>query len=281
MRFDREVENHFAFGKNWQSFLSTISRASITDAERCLRILLPNGELRRQSFLDIGSGSGLAMLAAMRLGAARADGVDIDGNSVDASRSLLSMNIPEGNWSVRHQSVFDLDPGQNGLFDIVYSWGVLHHTGDMWAAIEKAAAMVAPGGRFVLALYQKTWLCRFWTIEKRFYTAAPMIVQTFIRAMYKSAYVLGLLVTGRNPLRVIANYRSSRGMDWHHDTHDWLGGYPYQSTESNEVVPFLARLGFTIERKFIHPPSAKGLFGSHCDEYVAVRSPSIREAFPD
>jgi 2-polyprenyl-6-hydroxyphenyl methylase/3-demethylubiquinone-9 3-methyltransferase len=31
-------------------------------------------------------------------------------------------------------------------FDVVYSWGVLHHTGSMWVGIEHCIAKVAPGG---------------------------------------------------------------------------------------------------------------------------------------
>lgn len=272
MGSDRDLENHFQFGENWRSFLTTVSPESIAEAERCMRLLLPTESLRSRRFLDIGSGSGLAMLAAMRLGAARADGVDLDPNSVGASRSLLSKEIPDGNWSVRRQSVFDLMPERDGLYDVVYSWGVLHHTGDMWAAIEKAGAVVAPGGRFVLALYRKTPLCSAWAAEKRFYTAAPAFVQTAMRAAYKGAYRLGLLASGRNPGRYAAEYRSARGMDWHHDVHDWLGGYPYQSTEPGEVTPFLGKLGFTIEKMVERPAAAKGVFGTHCDEYVAVRS---------
>lgn len=272
MASDRDLENHFRFGENWRSFLSTVSPESIAEAERCMRQLLPAENLRGRHFLDIGSGSGLALLAAIRLGAARADGVDLDPNSVEASQSLLSKEIPDGNWSVRRQSVFDLVPERDGRYDVVYSWGVLHHTGDMWTAIEKAGAMVAPGGRFVLALYRKTPLCSAWAVEKRFYTAAPAFMQTAIRAAYKGSYRLGLMMSGRNPSRYIAEYRSARGMDWHHDVHDWLGGYPYQSTEPGEVVPFLGKLGFTIEKMVERSAAVKGVFGTHCDEYVAVRS---------
>jgi 2-polyprenyl-6-hydroxyphenyl methylase/3-demethylubiquinone-9 3-methyltransferase len=272
MASDRDLENHFRFGENWCSFLSTVSPESIAEAERCMRLLLPADKLQGRRFLDTGSGSGLAMLAAMRLGATRADGVDLDPNSVEASRSLLTKEAPNGNWSVRRQSVFDLRPEQDGLYDVVYSWGVLHHTGDMWTAIEKAGAMVGPGGRFVLALYRKSPLCSAWVVEKRFYTAAPALVQTVMRAAYKGAYRLGLLASGRNPSRYIAEYRSARGMDWHHDVHDWLGGYPYQSTEPCEIVPFLRKLGFTVEKMIERPAAVKGVFGTHCDEYVAVRS---------
>lgn len=272
MTSDRDLENHFRFGENWRSFLSTVSPESIAEAERCMRLLLSADELQGRRFLDVGSGSGLAMLAAIRLGTARADGIDLDPNSVEASRSLLTKEAPDGNWSVRRQSVFDLTPEPDGRYDIVYSWGVLHHTGDMWAAIEKASAMVAPGGRLVLALYRKTPLCSAWAVEKRFYTAAPAFMQTAIRAAYKASYRLGLLASGRSPTRYIAEYRSARGMDWHHDVHDWLGGYPYQSTEPGEVVHVLGKLGFTIEKMVERPAAVKGVFGTHCDEYVAVRS---------
>jgi 2-polyprenyl-6-hydroxyphenyl methylase/3-demethylubiquinone-9 3-methyltransferase len=272
MASNRDLENHFRFGENWRSFLSTVSPESIAEAEHCMRLLLPADELQGRRFLDIGSGSGLAMLAAIRLGTARADGIDLDQNSVEASRSLLTKEAPDGNWSVRRQSVFDLMPEKDGRYDVVYSWGVLHHTGDMWTAIQKASAMVAPGGRFVLALYRKTPLCSAWAVEKRFYTAAPALVQAAMRAAYKGAYRLGLLASGRNPSRCISEYRSARGMEWHHDVHDWLGGYPYQSTKPGEVVPFVEKLGFKIEKMFERPAAVKGLFGTHCDEYVAVRS---------
>lgn len=272
MRSDKDVESHFPFGENWRSFLSTVSPESIAEAERCLRLLVPADALKGRRFLDVGSGSGLAMLAALRLGAARADGIDLDRNSVEASRSLLAKEAPHADWSTRQKSVFDLTPEQDGSYDIVYSWGVLHHTGDMWAAIEKAAAMVAPGGRFIIALYRKTPLCPAWRVEKRFYTAAPAVVQAAMRAAYDGAYRLALRMSGRDPAQYFANYRSARGMDWRHDVHDWLGGYPYESTEPREVVPFLERLGFTMEKMFERPPAAKGVLGTHCDEYVAVRT---------
>jgi len=267
----RQLESHFAFGENWQSFLKVISPQRIDEAKRSLRRLFPADEIKGRRFLDIGCGSGLFMLAAMESGARSVEGVDIDPNSVAAAKSLLSRYHPNGQWSVRVASVFELAPETNGTFDIVYSWGVLHHTGDMWTAIGKAAALVAPGGLFAVALYRKTPLCGFWRHEKKFYSAAEKPTQAMIRYAYQSLYCAGLLATGRNPIRYVRDYHSARGMDWSHNVHDWLGGYPYESVQPAEVEARLEGLGFRMARVFEKPAAALGLFGSHCDEFVAVR----------
>ncbi|HXQ52113.1 MAG TPA: class I SAM-dependent methyltransferase [Stellaceae bacterium] len=264
-------EAHFRFGENWLSFLDRVTPESIAEAGRGLERLVDRAALKDRRILDIGCGSGLSMLAALRLGAAFVEGVDIDPDSVAATRALLSRHAVEGTWSARVMSVFDLDPERLGRFDVVHSWGALHHTGAMGQAIDRAAAMVAPGGRLVLALYRRSPMCGFWKCEKRVYAAAPPLVQALARALYKTAYVAGLVVTGRNPRRYIAQYRSVRGMDWAHDVHDWLGGHPYESTEPGEVTEALARMGFVMERVFEHRCALFGLLGSHCDEYVAIR----------
>jgi 2-polyprenyl-6-hydroxyphenyl methylase/3-demethylubiquinone-9 3-methyltransferase len=264
----RELATHFRFGKNWQSFLHTVSNQSIREAERGLQRLFPNGELNGRRFFDIGCGSGLSMLAASRLGAASVRGIDIDPECVAAARSLLSKYLPEGKWIISESSVFDLLPEHDGTYDIVYSWGVLHHTGDVWAALTKAAAMVGQNGLMATALYRKTPCCSLWTSEKKMYARLPRAFQWIIRSLYKAAYVSGLVMTGRNPATYINNYKSSRGMDWSHDIHDWLGGYPYESVEPSKVISHLEALGFSAKLIFEHPAVLHGLFGTHCDEFV-------------
>jgi 2-polyprenyl-6-hydroxyphenyl methylase/3-demethylubiquinone-9 3-methyltransferase len=261
----------FRFGENWQSFVATVDAAAIAAAEDGLRRLFPGDALRGSRFLDIGCGSGLSALAASRLGAAAVEAIDLDAASVAATNALFAKFAPDFPRSVRQASVFELIPERLGTYDIVHSWGVLHHTGDLWAAVERAGAMVGERGRLALALYRRTPLCGFWAVEKRFYAQAGPGAQAAIQALYKGAYRAGLLATGRSPARYIARYRSARGMDWQHDVHDWLGGYPYQSTDPAAVAAFLAQRGFAVERVFAHPPVAWGIFGSHCDEYVAVR----------
>ena len=193
--------------------------------------------------------------------------VDIDPDSAATAQRVLSSNSGQAPWQVENLSVFGLDPAREGTFDIVYSWGVLHHTGDMWHAVEKAASMVAPGGLLAIALYRTTRLDAFWKIEKRIYASAPELVQRLIRFGYILAFRLGKLATGDNFRRYVANYRSSRGMDFYHDVHDWLGGYPYETVLAAGVDEKLKSLGFAAERVIARPISL-GLFGSGCDEFV-------------
>lgn len=266
----RSASSHFRFGENWKSFLHTVTSETLREAQQGLARLFPGDELRGHRFLDIGCGSGLSMVAVYRLGAAEVDGIDLDPDSVEAARALLSRYVPDGVCSTKVASVFDLARYNEKGYDIVYGWGALHHSGDVWAAVERAASMVMPGGRFAVALYRRTPLCGFWRSEKRFYSASPPPVQAATRAAYYGAFWAGLLATGRNPLRYVAGYRSSCGMDWRHDIHDWLG-YPYESVDPGAVVLCLERLGFSPERVLERPAAAGGLFGSHCDEFVAVR----------
>ena len=264
------IRQHFRFGENWRSFLSTMNPDRIAEAERGLKRLFPDVDLTHCRFLDIGCGSGLSMLAAHRLGAT-VQGIDLDPDSIGTTRILLGKYTSAHDWSVAEKSVFDLNPERDGRYDIVYSWGALHHTGSMWIALERAAAMVAPHGRLAVALYRRTPLCTLWRLEKRFYARAPTSVQAAVRVFYKGCYLAALMATGRSPRRYLANYKSARGMDWSHDVHDWLGGYPYESTEPTAVVIFLKRLGLSVEHIFEHQAAANGLFGTHCDEYVAIR----------
>lgn len=157
-----------------------------------------------------------------------------------------------------------------GTFDIVYSWGVLHHTGAMWTALERAASLVAPNGMLAIALYRRTPLCGAWRVEKRFYAAAPIMVQSVMRGAYKAAYLAGIAATGRNPGTYVRGYKSSRGMNWHRDVHDWLGGYPYESAGPAVVKAHLGQFGFHVIRSIEHT-AGLGLFGTGCDEYVCQR----------
>ena len=167
----KRVETHFEFGKNWSSYSELIGQPQIDEAKKGLLKLLSADELREKSFLDIGCGSGLHALAAAQLGVSRIQAFDIDPDSVATTKAVLARHAVSVPWQAEQVSVFDLDPQRHGRFDVVYSWGVLHHTGDMNVAIEKAASLVAPGGMLVLALYRRTRLDRFWVREKRWYTA--------------------------------------------------------------------------------------------------------------
>jgi 2-polyprenyl-6-hydroxyphenyl methylase/3-demethylubiquinone-9 3-methyltransferase len=281
-----ERESHFEFGKNWLSFLDQVSDERIVSAVRGLERLFPNGELQGARFLDIGSGSGLSMLAALRLGAREVVGIDIDENSVEASRRCLKQFASDRNWRVYQSSVFDLDPDTIGRYDVVHSWGVLHHTGAMWPAVDKASTFVAPSGLFMVALYIKTPFCGLWRREKYLYSHSPAAIQALIRGLYgvtgqtyKGAASLRRTLLLKAPRSPKEDRGPVRGMSRAHDTHDWLGGYPYESASAEEVHDRMARLGFRIVREHLKTPGIGNLmWGSSISEYVA-RLPAGPETY--
>jgi SAM-dependent methyltransferase len=264
-----EADSHFAFGKNWVSYSKLVTDARVEEAVAGLR-RLAGGDLSGARFLDIGCGSGLHSLAALRLGAAEVVAVDIDADSVATTRALLETHASGQRWSVTKRSVFDPEIGSLGTFDVVYSWGVLHHTGDMYRALRAAAALVAPQGQFIFALYRRTRLCWFWRWEKRWYARASQAAQARARAIFVGLFriVFPIANRGSSFSSYVAGYGQDRGMDFYHDVHDWLGGWPYESISPVQTERFMQDLGMRQIRAFVYAGTASGLFGSGCDEYV-------------
>ena len=259
------LSSHFKFGENWANFSRLISPARIASAERCLRELV-GPSLDDQAVIDVGCGSGLHSLAAARLGAKHITATDIDPECTQTTQALLGRDLPNGRFAVQTASVFDL----RGAYDVVYAWGSLHHTGDMWRAIDACSNLTKAGGLFVFAIYKRTPLCAFWTVEKRFYRAARRPLQRAILALFRAAYYTAKLATFQNPWRLAREYHANRGMDQWYDFHDWLGGYPYESATPESIDRFMVERGFQRElAKNLKPMS--GLFGSGCAEYVYRR----------
>jgi len=234
----------FAFGENWSRFLRLLSEERIEQAVRSVTTLVGR-DLRDKTFIDIGSGSGLFSLAARKLGA-RVHSFDYDPDSVSCTQELRRRFLPHDEaWTVAQGSVLDERYLSTlGKFEIVFSWGVLHHTGNMWAAIENAAKLVRPGGLFVIGIYNFRGGRRgtaTWTRLKRWYCRAPR----WQRGAWESAYMAWKLVSmaavGRNPVRMIREYHVGRGMSWRRDVSDWLGGYPYEAATPGEILEFVRR----------------------------------------
>jgi SAM-dependent methyltransferase len=261
-----ERETHFAFGENWKSYSRTVNQKRIDSAKEGVRKLFPDGLVGR-TFLDIGCGSGLHSLAALSLGASSVTAVDIDENSVGTAQELLIKYAPDLRWTAKVASVFDVSPDVLGKFDVVYSWGVLHHTGDMWKAIDCATNFVNSGGQFAIAIYSGTTCDSMWKVEKKFYSRAPRPVQWSIRQIYMTALLARQTLMGENPISYVRNYPEMRGMNFSHDAHDWLGGYPYETATAAEIRDCIYQMGFTELRSFPLPISF-GLFGSGCHEFV-------------
>jgi 2-polyprenyl-3-methyl-5-hydroxy-6-metoxy-1,4-benzoquinol methylase len=270
---ERKIDDRrFRFGDNWLDFARDLGADQIAEAEKSLRELLRRDSLSGMSFVDIGSGSGLSSLAARRLGA-RVHSFDYDMDSVLCTGRLRDLHFPgDSDWTVERGSVLDRDYlGTLGSFDIVYSWGVLHHTGAMRDALDAASRIVAPGGLFAFALYHRTRMCGMWRMEKRWYAGASPDAQRRARAIYVALFRLAFVLMRRDFGAYVANYQSMRGMDFVHDVHDWMGGYPYESILSPEVDALMRPLGFTRVHGMATPLTT-GIFGSGCDEYLYRRA---------
>jgi len=248
---DTNEEKRFEFGKNWSRFLSVVDDERIVEAEKSLCEMLATDSLDGKSFLDIGCGSGLFSLAARRLGA-RVRSLDYDADSVACARELKRRYFPsDDNWTIEEGSVLDGDYVQSlGQFDVVYSWGVLHHTGRMWEAMAQASRPVGAGGILFISIYNDQGRKSvIWRRVKRFYCSGPagraLVVAVFVPGLVAYGFVRDVF-TGKNPLRRYREYKRKRGMSIYYDWFDWLGGYPFEVATPEAVAEFYSERGFQL-----------------------------------
>jgi 2-polyprenyl-6-hydroxyphenyl methylase/3-demethylubiquinone-9 3-methyltransferase len=246
----------FGFGENWKSFSSLVDENRLEEARNSLQSLF--GDLSGKRFLDIGCGSGLFAIAAWQLGAKEVIGIDVDPVSVETSERNRDRFSPEAPIRFLNLSIFDEHEIQDlGSFDIVYSWGVLHHTGDMARAIEIAANLTNPGGLFMIAIYNKHYTSPVWKVIKWGYNILPSFLQKALIALFTPViFVAKFVVTGKNPLKM------KRGMDFMHNVIDWIGGYPYEYASAEEVISLVEPLGFRVLK------TIKAAVPTGCNEFV-------------
>jgi SAM-dependent methyltransferase len=248
-------DDAFGFGRNWQRYVDEhLTPERIKIARESVEGLV-GLDLTGKYFMDVGSGSGLFSLAAYELGAGRIVSIDVDPDSVASTRNLRERAGSPETWTVTPGSILDsqlmdeLEPA-----DVVYSWGVLHHTGDMWTAIRNAAGLVAAGGLFAIAIYNRADGARVfnserWLAIKRFYNRAPRPVQAAMAAGYRGSFAARKLLKGESPVAFERDYQRERGMAFKTDIVDWLGGYPYEYASSDEIVRFCEDdLGFKVRK---------------------------------
>lgn len=260
----------FEFGENWSRFLSTLDEAKVARAEESLKAMLEVEDLSGRSFLDIGSGSGLFSLAARRLGA-RVHSLDYDPSSVACTTELRRRFFNgDADWVVQEGSALDEEYIRSlGLFDVVYSWGVLHHTGDMWRALSNAALPVANGGKLFVAIYNDTGSqSARWKWIKRTYNRLPRFLRSpFALAMMapeEGKAMLRALVLLRpfEYVRLWTRYDENRGMNRWRDIIDWVGGHPYEVAKPEEIFDFYRARGFDLTKMKC------GGVGLGCNEFV-------------
>ena len=264
----------FQFGDNWSRFLDLVDEERIQRAEESLKLMLEVDTLRGKRFIDIGSGSGLFSLAARRLGAT-VHSLDYDPQSVACTRRLRNQFYPDdGLWKVEEGSALDRDYLESlGKFDVVYSWGVLHHTGQMWPALDNAQRLVAQHGKLFIALYNDTGSqSTRWLWIKRTYNKlpsplrAPFAVLVSAPAELKSIISAVVCLRPHEYVKSWRGYRSRRGMSRWRDIIDWVGGYPYEVATPDAVFEFHKNKGFVLTKLNV------GRVGLGCNQFVFAKA---------
>lgn len=269
-RVGLELEERFQFGKNWSRFLSVLDEGRISEAEKSLRQMLDMNDLNGKRFLDIGSGSGLFSLAARRLGAS-VHSFDYDSESVACTRELKRRYFPEDvDWVIEEGSVLDREYLHSlGRFEIVYAWGVLHHTGAMWQALENAGTRVTAGGALFISIYNdQLYQSVLWRRIKRCYCSGRfgkgMVIGTFLPLFFLQGLAIDL-VSMKNPLKRYVDYKKARGMAILTDWLDWLGGYPFEVARPEQIFDFYRERGYRLQ----HLKTRGGGLG--CNEFVFIK----------
>lgn len=264
-----DQELRFSFGRNWLRYLENLDEKKILTATTALSELLALESLEGMRLLDIGCGSGLSSLAAHRLGAT-VHSFDFDAHSVQATLALKDRAAPESHrWSVEQGSILDRNfMNRLGKWDIVYSWGVLHHTGAMWDALENAGAAVAEGGRLAIAIYNdQGTTSRTWRRIKRWYVTypalRPLLLAGSLVAIWGWTAVLD--IKHLRPGATWRNYGKERGMSAWHDLVDWVGGYPFEVATPDAIFNFYHGHGYALERLITRQ-------GRGCNEFLFLRS---------
>jgi SAM-dependent methyltransferase len=261
----------FDFGKNWLEFSqAALSEERVSQARKDFAALFQGIELRDSSFLDVGFGQGLSLLIAAEQGA-HAVGCDInptcreviERNSVyfpranDRKMDLVIGSIIEKD-TVR--ALRERSPDGSGQYDIVHSWGVLHHTGNMKMALKNVCSLVKPRGKLIIAIYNRHWTSPAWLAVKYSYNRFPVLQKPFVALLYPVIYFAKLAVAGGNPKK------QQRGMDFYFDVVDWVGGYPYEYASVSEIEDLLNREGFVVVR------TVRAGVPTGCNEFIFIRT---------
>ncbi len=249
----------FSFGKNWRDYLDTITQDSVARAMRDIEDWLGRDAVSGKTVIDIGCGSGIHSLCFYKLGAKEVVSIDVDPYSVEATQILWEKAGRPSTWKVLHGSILDADFSCSlGSHDIVYSWGVLHHTGSMWEAIANASSLVERGGKFWIAIYVKGPAYPVHLALKQSYNRASSLGKRVI--VWKEIYEMMRKRWRARQNPFTWNEKRDRGMDIYHDLLDWLGGLPYEVATKGEIIAFGKDRGFMLEKLEEFPEGANNIY---------------------
>ncbi len=178
--------------------------------------------------LDAGSGSGMVSVAFALLGA-DVTGVDITDQCVQNGYKNANRFNVDCRFLKRNLISLDLEDEK---FDIIYSWGVLHHTEDAKASFRSLAKHLKSNGDMIIAVYLKTGISRFWNFSRIFYQKAP--------EKFKSIFLEGGsrildFVDIFNRLLLKKQRYMMRGTDNYEIINDWFG-VPHRTFHTYEEV---------------------------------------------
>lgn len=253
---DEQKVKRFSFGENWLSFVDQIDQQRLDESLKSLQILFGLENFTGLTFVDIGSGSGIFSLAAIRLGA-KVISIDFDLDSVECARKLRAeFGISQENWEIHQGSILDhVFLGDIEPVDLVYCWGVVHHTGKMREAIYNASSLVRKNGSLCLAIYnQQGGASRRWKLIKEIYNRLPRFLQpiyiVLVAGWYETFFALVRLIKFQNPLPFSdwKKNKRDRGMSPWHDWVDWIGGLPFEVAAPEDVLEQLRPNGFVLEK---------------------------------
>lgn len=250
-------KENFSFGKNWQDFLTKLDDSKIDTAKKYLIDFLGGiDKIQGKDIVDFGSGSWLMSLCFCLLWAQKVVSIDIDDDSVNCAIFLREKYaISPDIWVIKKWSVLDeVFIESLWKFDTVYSWWVIHHTGDMWRGLDNITKLCKRPWYLYIAIYNKSTLflegtSTFWLKLKKFYSSNH-IFRPFIKVIYTLYLLLWITATGNNPIKYIQDYKKNalRWMDFFVDIEDWLGGYPYEYASHENIVQFYKEKGFILDK---------------------------------
>ncbi|MCX7910619.1 MAG: class I SAM-dependent methyltransferase [Endomicrobia bacterium] len=237
----------FNFGRNWSYYVkNVVNEDVINQAKESLLKYITKDHYLNKVFIDVGCGSGIFSLGALLLGCREVISFDYDIESIKTTLLLKEkfkhLISQDAKWDIYQADVLD------GNFisrlkhkaDIVYCWGVVHHTGNMWKAIENVCEMVSDSGILILAVYNKTPVSKIWWKIKKFYNSYKFF-QPILALLYGGFVCVGYILKNKT-----LNLYRERSMHVFYDAIDWLGGFPYEYASFDEVKDFVENKGFKL-----------------------------------